>query len=577
MSCTNNPENFYNAGFWTTKSLKRYGFNYAFTPTVAVSHNPQWGRFYETMGQDHDSIYKYAKAFTEGVQGKDGAFTGVMGSVKHFFADGATFYGADEGNAVVGSFKSFVHHNIQGFNGSISSGIGSVMASYSAINHVPLSTGPYLKSILRGDLAYDGLVISDYSEIEKLSAQYLPTSLTVMQKKEAVAKMFAAGIDMFMIPTKESMMDYIASVRIGLEENTIPMERLNDAVARIVAVKLGLGMIETTGSIKREKQEHKQPLHATTEYEDSLNAVHESLVMLKNKEEVIPVKASSLEYVVLVGEKVLNINRLGEHELFPSYDNIGMQSGGWTGRWHGFMGNPLWKGENLKSTNASSILDGLKNLNQDFNLVYPNYTSHKDTSKIALERELYLESLRALRKNMNANNTLIISVVGETPYAEMVGDVNIPYCQDEAAFGGDGCLYWPSTYSPAKQTNTLEVNFNEFEKKVISQIKAHDKNIPMVTVLLSGRPMIVNNILNESSAFISAFLPGTSGGQGIVDSIFGDYKFKANENNKANTLSFDWPQSMESLKNFPYYGSDGEVPTIPNALFKAGFGLSSAK
>lgn len=88
-----------------------------------------------------------------------------MGSVKHFFADGATFYGADEGNAQVGSFKNFVHHNIQGFNGSISSGIGSVMASYSAINYVPLAAGPYLKSILRGDLAYDGFVISDYSEV----------------------------------------------------------------------------------------------------------------------------------------------------------------------------------------------------------------------------------------------------------------------------------------------------------------------------------------------------------------------------------------------------------------------------
>jgi beta-glucosidase-like glycosyl hydrolase len=85
-----------------------------------------------------------------------------MGSVKHFFADGATFYGADEGNAQVGSFKSFIYHNVQGFNGSVNSGIGSVMASYSAINFVPLAAGPYLKSILRGDLGFDGLVISDY-------------------------------------------------------------------------------------------------------------------------------------------------------------------------------------------------------------------------------------------------------------------------------------------------------------------------------------------------------------------------------------------------------------------------------
>jgi len=182
LSCAHDSKHFYNAGYWTTNSIKKYGFNYAFAPTVAVSHNPQWGRYYETMGQEHDKIYEYAKAYTEGIQGKPGALSGVMGSVKHFFADGATFYGADEGNAQVGSFKNFVYHNIQGFNGSISSGIGSVMASYSAINYVPLSAGPYLKSILRGDLAYDGFVISDYSEIEKLSSQYLPTSLEVMMK-----------------------------------------------------------------------------------------------------------------------------------------------------------------------------------------------------------------------------------------------------------------------------------------------------------------------------------------------------------------------------------------------------------
>lgn len=96
------------------------------------------------------------------MQGKTGALTGVMGSVKHFFGDGATFYGADEGNVMVNSYKSFIYHNTQGYNGSISSGIGSVMASYSSINFVHSSAGPYLHSILRGDLAFDGLVISDY-------------------------------------------------------------------------------------------------------------------------------------------------------------------------------------------------------------------------------------------------------------------------------------------------------------------------------------------------------------------------------------------------------------------------------
>ena len=107
MACSHNAENFFKAGRWTAEGVKKSGFNYAFAPTVAVSHNPQWGRFYETMGQNSSDIFNYAKSYTEGIQGKPGNYTGILGSVKHFYADGATMFGADEGNALAGSFKSF--------------------------------------------------------------------------------------------------------------------------------------------------------------------------------------------------------------------------------------------------------------------------------------------------------------------------------------------------------------------------------------------------------------------------------------------------------------------------------------
>jgi beta-glucosidase len=206
-----------------------------------------------------------------------------------------------------------------------------------------------------------------------------------MKKNESVATMFAAGIDMFMIPSRDSMLDYIASVKMGLQNNTITLDRLNDAVARIIAVKISLGIAEVSSTIHKEKLEFKQVPHSTSEYQDSLNAVHESLVLLKNNG-TIPVQASSLEYIVLVGEKIIEINQLAKHEMFLNYDNIGMQSGGWSARWQGFEGNSIWQGENKKNSNASSILDGLKNLNQKFNLVYPNYTTFTDTTKISIER-----------------------------------------------------------------------------------------------------------------------------------------------------------------------------------------------
>ena len=245
LACSHNPDNFFNAGKWTAEGVKKSGFNYAFAPTVAVSHNPQWGRFYETMGQEADEIYKYAKSYTEGIQGKPGNFTGILGSVKHFYADGATMYGADEGNSLVGSFKSFIYHNTQGYNGSIEASIGSVMVSYSAINWIPNAIGAQIGTILRQKLKFDGFVISDYDEMQRVMDQGLPTNFNIMKSPcDSVTTMLNAGMDMFMLPGWRGMQavyDVIDGLKNAYNNKTITEDRLNDAVARIVAVKLVLG------------------------------------------------------------------------------------------------------------------------------------------------------------------------------------------------------------------------------------------------------------------------------------------------------------------------------------------------
>lgn len=133
---------------------------------------------------------------------------------------------------------------------------------------------------------------------------------------------------------------------------------------------------------------------------------------------------------------------------------------------------------------------------------------------------------------------------GEYPYAETVGDVNIPYCK---VWDVPECLYRSShnPYAPASQSKTLKVDFSSFEKQVLDEVRSLDKNIPLVSVLFSGRPMLVDNILAESTAFVAGWLPGTSGGQGVVDAVTGEYLFKPfGQSDKRNTLSVDWPRTM---------------------------------
>jgi beta-glucosidase len=107
---------------------------------------------------------------------------------------------------------------------------------------------------------------------------------------------------------------------------------------------------------------------------------------------------------------------------------------------------------------------------------------------------------------------------------------------------------------PPVQRTTLGLDFDKFDSDVIKNIREEDKNIPLLTVLLAGRPMLIDNVLSESSAVVSAFLPGTSGGQGIVNAITGKYVIRPNgQSDLKNSLSFDWPKSM--VKLILYIGS----------------------
>ncbi len=148
---------------------------------------------------------------------------------------------------------------------------------------------------------------------------------------------------------------------------------------------------------------------------------------------------------------------------------------------------------------------------------------------------------------MTPANTVILGVLGEPPYAEFKGDINIPYCVNQSVLGGVGCLYdnIGHPYLPTKQRTSLALEYEKFDKEVFTTIHEHDKNIPIVTVLVAGRPMIITEALEQSQAVVSAWLPGTAGGHGIVNALTGQYKFRpGGSGDRRNTLAFDWPKTQ---------------------------------
>lgn len=143
-------------------------------------------------------------------------------------------------------------------------------------------------------------------------------------------------------------------------------------------------------------------------------------MLLKNSNTLPLTKLySETKFVVLVGEVIKNINRLTKIQLFRNFDNIGMQCGGWSVRWQGFHGNDFWEATNKNSSNASSILDALQLIKEknNFELIYPNYTTFTNEVQIETERRQYIEKLKSLKKSMNYHNTVILGAFGEDPYA----------------------------------------------------------------------------------------------------------------------------------------------------------------
>ena len=248
------------------KDVLATGFNYAFAPTVAISHNYQWGRHYETMGSETEWVEKYARAFVEGAQNYNPSteqWDGVLSSTKHFLGDGATFWGIDEGNDTVHNVKEFLDINYAGYSGAIDSCGGNVMCSYSAINRIPMAANAellegVLKDGIYNNKPFNGFIISDYDEIGKMAGQQWPTSNIKMTNEEALIQMINSGIDMGMLASTNWWLNpswFRDTIKNAVNDDEISIDRINDAVTRILGVKMAMGLIKKKNPANKNSQE----------------------------------------------------------------------------------------------------------------------------------------------------------------------------------------------------------------------------------------------------------------------------------------------------------------------------------
>jgi len=478
LGCTRSPALVERAARITAIEVRATGINWTFAPCVTVPRDERWGRTYEGFGESPDLARTLGEAAVRGLQGRDLRDPlSVLACAKHWVGDGATIYGTgtklkddvhilDRGDVRLSEAELRRLH-MQGYISAIRAGVGTIMPSYNSWNGVKCSGSKrLLTEILKQELGFDGFLISDYNAINELPGDY----------KAQIETSVNAGMDMFMVPN--TYRELYGLLRELVKENRVPMSRIDDAVTRILRVKSAMGLLDARPALVADRKLHSS-FGSAAHRQIARECVRASLVLLKNERTTLPISKRSARI----------------HVAGKSADDIGNQCGGWTISWQGNSGNNVMTG-------GTTILKAIQQ-------------SVSPQTKVTFSKN-----------GSGASGADVgIVVIGETPYAEMIGD-------------------------------RKDLTIDEQDVAAVEAVKR--AGIPVVVVLLSGRPMIIDKVLDKADAFVAAWLPGTEG-RGVTDVLFGDYNFSGK-------LSFSWPRSMGQI---PINVGDANY----DPLFKYGYGL----
>ncbi len=362
LGATRDPRLARRIGRATAEEVVGTGIDWNFAPCLCVARNDRWGRTYESFGETPE-LATSMTTIIDGLQGTSLAQpSSVLATAKHYLGDGGTTHGADQGETTLTEAELRRIH-LPPFRAAVRRGVGSVMISYSSWNGVKLHAHDYLiNTVLKDELRFKGIVISDYNGVDKIDGQpgFTPAEVTAA---------INAGIDMVMVPFEYRK--FIDTMRAEIEAGRIPPARIDDANRRILTKKFELGLFERPFTDRRYTSTIGSPRHRGL----ARQAVRQSQVLLKNERNVLPLDKSR-NRIFVAGKNA---------------DDIGNQSGGWTVGWQGSSG-PI--------TPGTTILQGIQRTVRASSTV----TYSKDGTGI------------------DGSYDVAVAVIGETPYAEGRGD-----------------------------------------------------------------------------------------------------------------------------------------------------------
>lgn len=429
---------------------------WVFSPVMDLSRNPSWPRVWESWGEDPYLQSEMSVAEVIGAQGSDPNHIGlenVAVSIKHYLGYGAAATGKDRTPAYIAP-DDLREKYFRPFKDCMQAGALTMMVNSASINSVPVhASHEYLTEWAKEQLKWDGMAVTDWADINNLYTR----EHIAADRKEAVALGINAGIDMIMDPyDPEVCKDIIAAVN----EKMIPMSRIDDAVRRVLRLKVRLGLFENP--VWNVDNYDK---FACKEFQDnSYDAAVESMVLLKNEDNVLPISAD--KKILVVG---------------PNANSMRTLNGGWSYTWQGDA--------DKFASQYNTIFEALQKVYGEKNVSYVAGVNYNMASR-KWDKETDIDIDAAVRAARKAD--IIVACIGENTYCETPGNIN-------------------------------DLNLSSNQKELVRSLAKTGK--PIVMVLNEGRPRIINDIEPLAKAVVDIMLPGNYGGDALASLISGKENF----------------------------------------------------
>ena len=488
---------------------------WVYNPVLDLGRDPRWPRIWESFGEDPIVNARMAEAEIKGYQGDDPNHLGrynVATSVKHYFAYGAPFTGKDRTPAYV-SPQMLREKYFEPFKAAIQAGALTIMVNSGSINGMPVHASyEYLTKWLKEDLQWDGMIVTDWADINNLFSR----EHVAKDKKDAIRLAINAGVDMSMDPYS---VDFCILLKELVTEGKVSMARIDDAVRRILRLKYRLNLFDqpNTGGKGYEKFGSKE--HA----EKALRAAEETEVLLKNEGNILPLS------------KELNVNGNSVNRKIlltgPNANQMRCLNGGWSYTWQGSNAEDL-------SESYNTIYEALCNKYGKENVTLEQGVTYNERGQYWEENAPQIEKAVTAAKECD----VIIACIGENSYCETPG-------------------------------NLTDLWLSENQRNLVKELAKTGK--PIVLVLNEGRPRLVSDIEPLCKAVVNILLPGNYGGDALANLLAGDANFSAKmpytDPREINSLNnYDYKVSEEVGTMAGAYNYDAKV----SLLWPFGYGLS---